>query len=427
MWKYQELLNQNIQILFMLVLGAGAIFMKIFEKKDIAVLNRLVFNFLLPSSVLFALGLGTDLREGATWRFVGAFLLLRTFALTGSIAIFGIELWRTGAGSALGVVTVNWLFFSWISTVILGIPLLTAALGPQYASLGAVAAISSFIFQLPVMLVLFEISSNIRDREFCEEENGKADPEAPPSVDHAHDVAGVRQNSTQQSNGSALLKGSDSTSSASTSPCPVVAPTTLLLSKAQWRDIGKRIATNPILWAILVGFILSITTLGPKYMFPGNPPAKPNCSYEPATGFFAIIWKTLAGCTEPIALFATGAFLYGCNPLKIGIVRVFLYMLVKLILMPALAIGCAMAVGLEGAYGRAAVLIAALPISAAGFVLSSRYKVGQNEAISNMFFGNLLVLPTTLLWMVFMDAVDLFPTPDATTVDYCSTTSASGN
>jgi len=42
--------------------------------------------------------------------------------------------------------------------VILGTPLLKALLGPQYANLGVVAGISSFIFQLPLMLILFEVS-----------------------------------------------------------------------------------------------------------------------------------------------------------------------------------------------------------------------------------------------------------------------------
>lgn len=94
----------------------------------------------------------------------------------------------------LGDITANWLSTTWISTggcsscwfgapedaagtalawrscsthlpavpsppaVILGVPLLKALLGPQYSSLGVVAGISSFIFQLPLMLILFEVS-----------------------------------------------------------------------------------------------------------------------------------------------------------------------------------------------------------------------------------------------------------------------------
>lgn len=45
------------------------------------------------------------------------------------------------------------------------------------------------------------------------------------------------------------------------------------------------------------------------------------------------------------------------------------YMLVKLVVVPTLMIGCAFALGLRGAYGRAAVLVAALPVSSAAFAL----------------------------------------------------------
>ena len=44
--------------------------------------------------------------------------------------------------------------------VILGVPLLKALLGPKYANLGVVAGISSFIFQLPHMLILFEVGKD---------------------------------------------------------------------------------------------------------------------------------------------------------------------------------------------------------------------------------------------------------------------------
>ena len=46
--------------------------------------------------------------------------------------------------------------------VILGTPLLAALLGPQYANLGVVAGLSSFIFQLPLMLIMFEVGPRNR-------------------------------------------------------------------------------------------------------------------------------------------------------------------------------------------------------------------------------------------------------------------------
>lgn len=47
--------------------------------------------------------------------------------------------------------------------MILGVPLLQALLGPAYANLGVVAGVSSFIFQLPLMLILFEVRGFLGD------------------------------------------------------------------------------------------------------------------------------------------------------------------------------------------------------------------------------------------------------------------------
>jgi hypothetical protein len=57
---------------------------------------------------------------------------------------------RTCARKRLGHVAVDWLGLCWISTVILGIPVLEATVGKQFAQLGVIAGISSFLFQLPV-------------------------------------------------------------------------------------------------------------------------------------------------------------------------------------------------------------------------------------------------------------------------------------
>ena len=86
-------------------------------------------------------------------------------------------------------------------------------------------------------------------------------------------------------------------------------------------------------------------------------------------------------------------------------------MVIKLILVPGLMVGCAFAVGLKGAEGRAAVLLAALPVSPAAYAMSERYGIGQEISESNIFFGNLLVLPTTIAWVSFMDGIDLFTAP----------------
>jgi predicted permease len=72
-------------------------------------------------------------------------------------------------------------------------------------------------------------------------------------------------------------------------------------------------------------------------------------------------------------------------------------------------VGLAKAVNLNDEAGRAAVLIASLPISMASFSLASRYKIGEAVLSENVALGTALILPTVLLWNLVMDAVDLFP------------------
>ena len=126
------------------------------------------------------------------------------------------------------------------------------------------------------------------------------------------------------------------------------------------------------------------------------------------TGFIWQYLDYLSRCTEPVAFLAIGLWMWRRNPLGCGLWQAVAYMAVKLVAVPATMIGCAIAVGLEGAMARAAVILAALPVSPAAFALSDRYRCGEAAAVANVFLGNLLVLPTTLAWVAFMDATDLF-------------------
>lgn len=111
MWRYQDLLNQNLQIMLVLGLGALSVFTRIFRQDtDLKVFNKFVFMILLPASVLLGLGLKSDLRDGALWKFIGAFLMMRAINLLACAVLFGGGLRRS-----LGHVTVTWLCTSWVS------------------------------------------------------------------------------------------------------------------------------------------------------------------------------------------------------------------------------------------------------------------------------------------------------------------------
>ena len=94
-------------------------------------------------------------------------------------------------------------------------------------------------------------------------------------------------------------------------------------------------------------------------------------------------------------------------------ITVILYMLSKLLVVPLVMVGLAKAFNFNDEAGRAAILIAALPISMAAFALGSHYDIGQNILSANVAIGTLLILPTILLWNIGLDAVGLYPIPEA--------------
>lgn len=408
MWKYQELLNQNLQILITIGLGALVTWVGPFHvKKDLPTLVKIVFNILLPSAVLLALGVNSDLRDGNLWKFIGGFLLLRAFCLVLNFGYYGLIRRRS-----IAYVTINWMVTCWVSTVVLGIPLLIATLGPQYGSLGAVAGISSFIFQLPLMLIFLEGSGEtpgVQERQkvqsSCEHENGNHNENG--SEKNAREEEEVKEDVIEGAH-----RGEEEAGSSNHWYH-------VRLTKAQAQYITFKILRNPILWAIVIGIILSVSSLGPKYLATGSPKS-PNCSYAVGAGFIQLTLSYFARCTQPIALLAVGIFLVGKNPIACGIIQSIVYMVIKLILVPALMVGCAFAVGLQGAEGRAAVLLASLPVSPTAYTVADKYGVGLDIAESNIFFGNLLVLPTTIAWNAFMDSISLFVAPaPASVTDGC--------
>jgi predicted permease len=58
--------------------------------------------------------------------------------------------------------------------------------------------------------------------------------------------------------------------------------------------------------------------------------------------------------------------------------------------------------------GRAAVLIASLPISMASFSLGSKYNTGEAVLSTNVAVGTVLMLPTVIIWNLVMDKIDLW-------------------
>jgi predicted permease len=287
---------------------------------------------------------------------------------------------------------IDWMVSCWISTVVLGMPLITAVLGVQYAVLAVAAAISSFIFQLPVMLFALDYSMRTLAKE-------NETPRVPSSVQpntRRRDRHEGNCFDDEEMDGEALevVVEEEGTGERTGSRIGHVVTSTL---------------RNPVLLAIVVGVALSESRIGPKYLNPGRPSHPPNCCYIEEVGFIALTLQRFSQCLQPMALLSVGIFLLNKSPIACGLFNSLAYMAIKVVAVPGLMVLCALAVGLAGAEARAAVLLASLPVSAAAYTLSERYGIGQKITESNIFLGNLLVLPTTIGWVSFMDAIELFP------------------
>lgn len=433
MWKYQDVLNTGLTVLLVILAGYVSVALTVLTLKDVAPLNGFVFKFALPALVLNGIGLKTNLYSSEIWRFVAVFLILRALTLAGSVA-YTVLVQKGGVGDCM----VHWVATTWISTAILGVPVIRAALGTQYAQLGIIAGISSFIFQLPVMLFFFEVHRWRQERV----------DQTPPALQHhtpaqagAQGDLAIRCGSTasdkddiqltamgpnSQSAAAAEDFATNSSNAATISsdgyrnnPVQQAAagPKTLWVFKwevttGQLKGLGLKLLHNHVLWGIFIGFVLSLSTIGWKYLNPGTPPLQPNCRYIPAAGFIAYTLDWLGRCTEPVALFATGMWMYRRSIFPCGILTTIAYMFFKLIVLPLLAIACCFMLDVRGATGRAAVIIASLPVSLAAFAVSKEYSIGEDVMISNVTWGTVLMLPTVIAWLAVMDAVDLFvPVP----------------
>ena len=129
-WEYLPLLNECIKILLTISFGVVTGYSNVFDAKQFCPqATKFIFNVALPLLVLRGLGAGVDFYdERFPWMYILAFLILRVIALVAAIALVILQQGRNG----IGQVVVWWLTLSWISTVILGIPISQAVFGnPQ--------------------------------------------------------------------------------------------------------------------------------------------------------------------------------------------------------------------------------------------------------------------------------------------------------
>lgn len=246
---------------------------------------------------------------------------------------------------------------------------------------GLLAAISSFIFQLPLQLLFLEVFALLKSHRAKE-----------PAAPITGVIPELESNVMHRVEGDLL--------SAATSVHDSSAIIRNLLMRVVWR-----ILLNPVVLSIIAGLIISLTRLGPKYLSEGS------SDYVEELGWIDDTLQWLGACVSPVSLFAMGVWMYNewRRLQEVGLLQILLSMLSKLVLVPLIMVGLVLVMNLNDEASRAAVLIAVLPISQASFSLGSQYKIGEAFLAANVAVGTLLLLPAVLIWNIAMDDLNLFP------------------
>ena len=297
----------------------------------------------------------------------------------------------------LGNVAVMWLGLTWISTVILGVPICTAIFGDPKVGLkyGIMAGISSFMFQLPLQLMFLECHAAEENERSSEGQSNTQQVVPAPTKDvtsisitvegapvqnfHPPEETNVIQNWWS------LVHVDD------------ISYTTL------WLDIGKRVVTNPVLIAICLGFVISLSTAGKYLRCPSN-------TCIPGLEWIGATLGWLGACISPLSLFSMGAWIHSKRQLMlIPLPKLCVSMASKLIIVPLIMVALAKGMDMNNEAGRAAILIASLPISMASFSLAHQYNIGEKDLAANVTFGTILMLPAVILWNIVLDKVGVYP------------------
>jgi len=403
MWKYLPVLNVCIQVLVTVFSGWAFARFGVFDESFVHAAVCFVFFVALPSLVIRGIGINVDFYSDAfLWTYMAGFLILRVITLFVSVA--SVIPFHKDRTTGIGAIAVRWLTLSWISTVILGIPILTAVLddpkkGGRY---GLLAGISSFIFQLPLQLFFLECHSLEKE----------------PLVENVDRAVQHKDIEAKEESIDSILVVKNSKAASSIAPETMdkpVAPRgdrhwyflgTYITRRDVWTKIVLKVLHNPVLWGIALGFVISLTTLGKTYLKPGEDSEIKGLAWINTT----LAW--FGACVSPLSLFTMGVWMQTEGMKQLVLISpkaLTLFMFSKLVLVPLVMLGLAKALKFDDETGRAAVLIAALPISLASFSLGNNYNIGEAELSANVTVGTLLMLPTLIIWNVLLDAFELFP------------------
>ena len=331
--------------------------------------------------------------------------------------------------------------------------MLQSLYGPKVSILNVLAAMGSHLFQLPSMLILFELRANGVFGDPAPPTQppppvATAAAAAPHTTDHVltlpvaatskpavvdtvlDEYGGLsRSASYRQANAHAppppllptavaqVTTFSSSCSSSSAAAAAAAAAATMTMPESVPSTPPRRPLTRgevarravAIVWQILSNPPMAALILGLLYSAILRTCWRDQKVCEIRYPFWIDSWITQFGnCVTPVAAFTIGMFMAGREHVFLHSWRPGLAaLLVKLLVMPLIALGLAHSWGFTGIEGRAAVLIAALPIAVAAFAISQKYfgesASGHNVRAATLIagqvvIGSILMAPVFVAW-----------------------------
>jgi predicted permease len=151
------------------------------------------------------------------------------------------------------------------------------------------------------------------------------------------------------------------------------------------RAFLRRVLPNPLMICILAGIIWRMT------------------GFE-LPSFAGRLIDAMADIAGPLALFAMGL---GLRKFSISgnVLPAVVLSLLKLFLMPAVALGAALLLGLPPMTAKVAVAAAALPSGVNSYLLAVQFGTGQGLASNQMTIGTACAVVTTTFWLIVAHAV----------------------
>lgn len=167
----------------------------------------------------------------------------------------------------------------------------------------------------------------------------------------------------------------------------VLGPVLLLRARGSaipWREVGARVARQPLVWAPLVGLLLQRTPAGARQEVER-------------------LLAPLAAAAAPVALFVLGLYIFqNRRVLRLGGLADVLAWVPKLVVLPLLAWGLATLVGLTPEEAGATILLAAMPTAITTFAFALDFGVGQDVTVRAIVWSSslcLITVPLVVAWL----------------------------